>query len=180
MTIQPNTILDFWFSPKMRGKWFEKSDAIDSEIREKFLPLYEDARLDKLEEWKQQANSALALTIVFDQFPRNLFRGSPRSFESDGLARDVAIQALDHDFDRELAPDQRQFLYLPFMHSESLNDQKRALDLYEKLGDTNALDFAHQHHDIIAQFGRFPHRNAVLGRDTTHEEAEFLKTHSGF
>lgn len=180
MTNLSKTVLDFWFSTKMREKWFEKSEAIDTEIRERFLSLYQDARADRLEDWKQRAESALALTIIFDQFPRNLFRGSPRSFESDGLARDVALQALDHDFDRELAADQRQFFYLPFMHSENLQDQKRALDLYEKLGDAKALDFAHQHHDIIARFGRFPHRNAVLGRDTTREEAEFLKTHSGF
>ena len=109
-----------------------------------------------------------------------MFRGSPRSFESDGLARDVAAQALDHDFDRKLSPEQRQFFYLPFMHSEHLSDQKRCVDLYERLGDEFSLGFARQHHDIIERFGRFPHRNKVLGRDTTHEETEFLKEHTGF
>lgn len=180
MTDQSKHVLDFWFSTRMHGKWFEKNDSIDTEIREKFLSLYEDARRDRLEDWKQQPQSALALTILFDQFPRNLFRGSPRSFESDGLARDMAAQALDHDFDRELSPEQRQFFYLPFMHSENLGDQKRSIALYEKLGDKNALDFAHQHHDIIERFGRFPHRNQVLGRQITPEEAEFLKDHKGF
>jgi uncharacterized protein (DUF924 family) len=109
-----------------------------------------------------------------------MFRGSPRSFESDGLARDVAAQALDHDFDRKLSAEQRQFFYLPFMHSEHLSDQKRCVDLYEKLGDEFSLGFARQHHDIIERFGRFPHRNKVLDRETTSEEAEFLKEHSGF
>lgn len=180
MAIEPKDVLDFWFSPRMRENWFSKSDEIDTEIREKFLTAYEDARADKLEQWKQQPESALALTILFDQFPRNMFRGSPRSFESDGLARDVAAQALDHDFDRQLSPDQRQFFYLPFMHSEHLSDQKRCVDLYEKLGDEFSLGFARQHHDIIERFGRFPHRNKVLGRDTTREEAEFLKEHAGF
>ncbi|MND55919.1 hypothetical protein D3C80_470130 [compost metagenome] len=180
MAIQPNDILDFWFSAKMRENWFTKSDEIDAEIREKFLAAYEDARADKLEDWKQQPESALALTILFDQFPRNMFRGSPRSFESDGLARDVAAQALDHDFDRKLSAEQRQFFYLPFMHSEHLSDQKRCVDLYEKLGDEFSLGFAQQHHDIIERFGRFPHRNKVLDRETTNEEAEFLKEHAGF
>ncbi|PWL17792.1 DUF924 domain-containing protein [Falsochrobactrum shanghaiense] len=180
MAVQPEDILNFWFSPKMRENWFVKSDEIDTEIRDSFLPAYEDARNEKMEGWKQQPESALALTILFDQFPRNMFRGSPRSFESDGLARDIAVQALDHDFDRQLSADQRQFFYLPLMHSEKLSDQKRSVELYEKLADPVSLDFARQHHDIIERFGRFPHRNKVLGRETTAEEAEFLKEHTGF
>lgn len=180
MALLPQDVLDFWFSNKMRENWFTKSDEIDAEIIKKFLAGYEDARADKFEDWKQQPESALALTILFDQFPRNMFRGSPRSFESDGLARDVAAQALDHGFERELSADQRPFFYLPFMHSEHLSDQKRCIDLYEKHGDEFTLGFARQHHDIIERFGRFPHRNKVLARETTPEEAEFLKEHSGF
>ena len=109
-----------------------------------------------------------------------MFRGSPRSFESDGLALDVAMQALDHDFDRQLSADERQFFYLPFMHSENLDHQRRCVDLYEKLGDQYSLGFAREHHNIIEQFGRFPHRNKVLGRPTTEDEADFLKEHAGF
>lgn len=180
MATQPKDVLDFWFSAQMRANWFEKSEAIDTQIREKFLVAYEDARNDKMENWKQQAESALALTIIFDQFPRNMFRGLPRAFESDGLARDVAIQALDHDFDRQLSAEQRQFFYLPLMHSENLADQKRSVELYEKLADPLSLDFARQHLDIIERFNRFPHRNKVLGRESTPEEIEFLKHHSGF
>ncbi|MBV2144626.1 DUF924 domain-containing protein [Falsochrobactrum sp. TDYN1] len=180
MAVQPKDVLNFWFSPKMRKNWFEKSDEIDVEIRKRFLAAYEDARKDQMESWKQKPESALALTILFDQFPRNMFRGSPRSFESDGLARDIAVQALDHDFDRHLSVDQRQFFYLPLMHSEKLKDQKRSVELYEKLADPVSLDFARQHHDIIERFGRFPHRNKVLGRETTAEETEFLTEHSGF
>ncbi|MBC2886808.1 DUF924 family protein [Ochrobactrum sp. CM-21-5] len=180
MAIEPNDVLSFWFSAKMRENWFTKSDAIDEEIRKKFLEAYEDARSGRMETWKQQPESALALTILFDQFSRNMFRGSPRSFESDGLALDVAMQALDHDFDRQLSAEQRQFFYLPFMHSEKLDDQKRCVELYEKLGDAYSLGFAREHHDIIEQFGRFPHRNNVLGRKTTEDEADFLKEHTGF
>lgn len=180
MAIQPKDVLDFWFSAPMRANWFEKNEAIDTQIREKFLLAYEDARNDKMEHWKQQAESALALTIIFDQFPRNMFRGSPRAFESDGLARDIAIQALDHDFDQQLTAEQRQFLYLPLMHSENLADQRRSVELYEKLADPLSLDFARQHLEIIERFNRFPHRNQVLGRESTPEEIEFLKHHAGF
>lgn len=180
MAIEPQDVLKFWFSPKMRENWFTKSDDIDNEIREKFAVAYADARAGKLESWKQQPESALALTILYDQFPRNMFRGSPRSFESDGLALDVAMQALDHDFDRQLSADERQFFYLPFMHSENLDHQRRCVELYERLGDQYSLGFARDHHNIIEQFGRFPHRNKVLGRATTEDEADFLKEHAGF
>lgn len=180
MTIEAKDILTFWFSPKMRENWFSKSDEIDAEIRGKFLPAYEAALNGAFESWKQQPECALALTILFDQFPRNMFRGSSKSFASDGLALDVAKQALDHGFDRELSAEQRQFFYLPFMHSENLDDQRRCVDLYEKLGDQYSLGFARQHHDIIERFGRFPHRNKVLNRATTEDEADFLKTHAGF
>lgn len=180
MATQPKDVLDFWFSTQMRANWFEKSDAIDAQIREKFLTAYEDARNDRMESWKQQAESALALTIIFDQFPRNMFRGSPRAFESDGLARDVSFQALDHDFDQQLTAEQRQFFYLPLMHSENLADQRRSVELYEKLADPLSLNFARQHLEIIERFKRFPHRNQVLGRESTEEEIEFLKHHAGF
>ncbi|MFC4624939.1 DUF924 family protein [Daeguia caeni] len=180
MSIEVQDILSFWFSPRMRENWFSKSEAIDTEIREKFLPAYEAALNGDYESWKQQPESALALTIVFDQFPRNMFRGSPQAFATDGLALDIAKCALDHGFDQELSADKRQFFYLPFMHSENLDDQRRSVELYERLGDPYSLDFARQHHDIIARFGRFPHRNKVLNRVTTEEEADFLKTHAGF
>ncbi len=176
----PAELLDFWFSPKMRGNWYSKDDAIDADIRDRFLATYEAARAGDLEAWKQEPESALALTILFDQFPRNMFRGSARAFESDGLALDVAMQALDHDFDRQLSPDRRLLFYLPFMHSENLDVQKRCVALYERLGDENALGYARQHRDIIEKFGRFPHRNAALGRETTAAEADFLKYHKGF
>lgn len=180
MNEQAKKVLDFWFSPQMQPYWFAKSDDVDAEIRAQFLDLHADACAGRLDDWKQNADTALALTIVFDQFPRNMFRGSPQSFASDGLALDVAIQAMDHGFDREVSADQRQFFYLPLMHSEDLDVQNRSVEIYQKLGNENSLDFARQHRDIIAQFGRFPHRNKVLGRENTAEETEFLKTHSGF
>ncbi|MFC0201658.1 DUF924 family protein [Paracoccus rhizosphaerae] len=176
----PQDVLDFWFSDQMKPNWFAKSDEIDARIRDDFATTYQAAHDGRLEHWMQDADSALALVIVLDQFPRNIHRGDARSFESNDIALRHARAALNQGFDRTQSPDRRQFFYLPFMHSEDLADQERSVALYEALGDDNSLRFARDHRDIVARFGRFPHRNAVLGRDSTPEEAEFLKTHSGF
>lgn len=176
----PAEVLDFWFSERMRPSWFAKSDEIDAEIRQDFTQTYEAAHAGELNHWMDRPHDALALAIVLDQFPRNIFRGSARSFESNDLALRVAYTALDRGHDAEVTAEERQFFYLPLMHSEELADQERSVTLYEALGDENSLKFAREHRDIVARFGRFPHRNAILGRDSTPEETEFLKTHSGF
>ena len=173
-------IHDFWFSDQMRSHWFKKSDQIDRRIIQLFGETYEAAHAGRLKHWLDGPEDALALAIVLDQFPRNMFRGSARSFESNDLALTVARQALADGHDQQLDPTRRQFLYLPFMHSEDLQDQERSVRLYEALGNEHSLHFAREHRDIVARFGRFPHRNAVLGRENTPEEAEFLKTHDGF
>ncbi len=180
MTKTAQDVLDFWFSEEMRPHWFSKSDQIDKDIAARFSETYEAAHAGRLDEWMEEADSALALVIVLDQFPRNIHRGGPRSFESNDLALRHARTALDRGYDRDQDPERRQFLYLPFMHSEDLADQERSVRLYEDLGNDNSLHFAREHRDIVARFGRFPHRNAILDRDSTPEEAEFLKTHSGF
>lgn len=176
----PQDVLDFWFSDRMRPNWFAKSDEIDSEIRQTFTSTYEAAHAGELNHWMDDADHALALSIVLDQFPRNIFRNDARSFESNDLALRVANTALAKGFDADQTPERRQFFYLPLMHSEGLDDQQRCVALYEALGNEYALNFARDHRDIIARFGRFPHRNAILGRDSTPEEIEFLKGHSGF
>lgn len=173
-------VLDFWFSDESRPFWFAKSDTFDRRIADRFGNTYEAAHAGRLDDWMDEPQGALALVIVLDQFPRNMFRGSPRSFESNDLALTHARTALERGYDRQQGDEGRQFLYLPFMHSEDLADQTRSVELYEKLGDAEALAFARDHRDIVARFGRFPHRNAVLDRDTTPDETEFLKTHSGF
>ena len=173
-------IRDFWFADTVQPYWFARSDEVDARIKTDFAETYEAAHRGDLDPWMENAADALSLVIALDQFPRTLFRGSGRSFESNDIALTHARTALDHGYDQDLSETERQFFYLPFMHSEVLADQDRSVTLYKALGNENALDFAHQHRDIIAQFGRFPHRNAVLGRDDTPEEAEFLKTHSGF
>ena len=181
MTIKTaQDVLDFWFSPQMEPMWFAKSDDVDAQIRDQFAATYEAAHRREFDDWAETAEGALALVIVLDQFPRNIHRGGPRSFESNDLALRHARTALDMGHDLGQAPDRRQFFYLPFMHSEDLADQTRSVALYEDLGNDHSLHFAREHRDIVERFGRFPHRNAILGRDSTPEEAEFLKTHSGF
>ncbi|WP_108500672.1 DUF924 family protein [Paracoccus indicus] len=173
-------VLEFWFSDRMQPFWFAKSDQIDAEIATRFGDTYQAAHDGQLDGWMGSADDALALCIVLDQFPRNMFRGSPRSFESNQLALDHARKALQLGHDREQDPKRRQFFYLPFMHSEDLADQTTSVELYEALGNQHSLHFAREHRDIIAKFGRFPHRNAVLGRDSTPAELAFLETHKGF
>lgn len=180
MTKTPQEILDFWFSDQMSRYWFAKSDDIDREITARFAETHEAAQAGRLDDWIAAPESALALVIALDQFPRNIFRGGPRAFESDDLALDHARTAIEKGHDQAMTPEQRQFFYLPFMHAEDRDVQDRSVELYEALGNENSLHFAREHRDIVQRFGRFPHRNAILGRDSTPEEAEFLKTHSGF
>jgi uncharacterized protein (DUF924 family) len=165
-------VVAFWRTAGPK-KWFEKDAAFDDEIRRRFLALHEVAAAGKLTSWEASAEGALALLILLDQFPRNMFRGQARTFASDPLARAVASRAILNGFDGAF-PDMRGFFYLPFEHSEDLADQERGLTLYKAACDTDGLKWAGVHADIIRRFGRFPHRNAVLGRVSTPEEEKFL------
>lgn len=169
----PAEVLDFWFAAGPQ-KWFSKDDAFDAAIRERFLPTYEAAAAGRLADWEATPEGALALVIVLDQFPRNMFRGSRRTFATDDFALAVAKRAIARGFDRKLELPKRNFFYLPFMHSEKLADQERCVELSRQSGDKNTLKYAELHADIIRRFGRFPHRNALLGRATTAEEQAFL------
>ena len=181
---QPADVLLFWFgAPAERGKphkrWFEKSDAFDREVRERFLPLYEAGFEGKLSGWKAGPRDCLALIVLLDQFPRNMFRGTPRAFAADPLALDTARYAVAQGYDKVLLPVERLFVYLPFEHSEALADQVRSceltkpLDAFEETADVYRYALAHR--DVIQRFGRFPHRNAILGRASTPEETDFLQ-----
>ncbi|WP_439271812.1 DUF924 family protein [Pseudochrobactrum sp. HB0163] len=176
----PQEILDFWFLPATEAHWFVRSDDLDAQIKQRFYSVYEQAAAGELDQWREEARNALALTIILDQFPRNMFRGTPNAFATDAKAREIANYALDHAYDHRVNVKERAFFYLPLMHSENLPDQQRCVQLYEALGDDYALGFAREHRDIVQRFGRFPHRNAILGRENTAQEAEFLKTHKGF
>ena len=175
MTVRaaPAEIVSFW---KDAGpdKWFEQDESFDQTIRSTFLPTCEAAANSELAAWEESAEGALALVILLDQFPRNMFRDTARAFAADGLARAVAGRALARGFDQATEPALRQFFYLPFMHSEALTDQNRSVRLYEALGDAEQLRYAIEHREVIQRFGRFPHRNRALGRDTTPAEKAFL------
>jgi uncharacterized protein (DUF924 family) len=166
-------VLVFWRALG-RDRWFSQDDEIDAEIRRRFLATYEAAVAGLLAGWEDTAQSALALLIVLDQFPRNMFRASARAFLADAQARAIAGRALARGFDQAIARGERGFFYLPFMHSEDLADQERSVALYQAADDADGLKFALIHADIIRRFGRFPHRNAVLGRETTADEQVFL------
>jgi uncharacterized protein (DUF924 family) len=167
-------IVSFWRDAGPE-RWFDKEASFDQEIRDRFLSTYEAAAAGKLTEWETTAEGALALLILLDQFPRNMFRGDARSFASDPLARAIAAGALVRGFDAQVQSDMRGFFYLPFEHSENLADQERAVAFYKIVGDADGLKWAELHADIIRRFGRFPHRNTALGRSTTPEEKTFLE-----
>jgi uncharacterized protein (DUF924 family) len=164
-------VLRFWFGQDAK-RWFEKNATFDAEVRSRFLPLYEE--LASNSEWLSQPRDCLARIVVLDQFPRNMFRGTPRAFATDPLALAAAKHAVARGYDRDLLPVEKQFVYLPFEHSESLADQERACELMGALNE-ELHDWAVKHKVIIERFGRFPHRNAILGRESTPEEIEFLK-----
>jgi uncharacterized protein (DUF924 family) len=168
----PAAIIAFWREAGA-DRWFTKDSAFDDEIKRRFLGTHEAAAAGRLTNWERSAEGALALLILLDQFPRNMFRGETRAFVTDPLARAVASRAILNGFDGAF-PDLRGFFYLPFQHSENLADQERGVALYRAVGDEDGLKWAEIHADIIRKFGRFPHRNAVLGRVTTPQEQKFL------
>ncbi|QPF85568.1 DUF924 domain-containing protein [Bradyrhizobium genosp. L] len=170
----PADILAFWRAAGRDG-WYKRNDAFDAEVRDRFLATWERAAAGELSSWEASDDGALALVIVLDQFPRNMFRGDARTFSSDPLARAVAGRAIDRGVDARIEPLLQEFLYLPFEHSEELADQERCVAHFRKAGgNPETLQYAEDHADIIRRFGRFPHRNRVLGRDMTPEEQAFL------
>lgn len=166
-------ILSFWRKAGPE-KWFDEDEDLDHTIRARFLALHEAAARGELAAWEDGADGALALLILLDQFSRNMFRDSARAFATDPLARAVADRALARGFDRATEATMRPFFYLPFMHSELLADQDRCLRLHEALGEAGQVKWAKLHRDIVEKFGRFPHRNRLLGRTTTPDEQAFL------
>ena len=170
---KPATVVQFWQEAGME-RWFANDGAFDLRFRDRFLEAHFAAARRECETWMETAEGALALMVLLDQFPRNGFRGSAHSYATDGLARHYARRALDAGFDRQVAPDLRIFFYMPFEHSEALEDQQRSMELFGALNDANYLRYAQLHYDLIARFGRFPHRNPVLGRESTQEETDYL------
>ncbi len=176
----PTDVLAFWFAPDVRPLWFAATPTFDDALRARFLTTCQAAAAGRLADWDTTAEGALALVLVLDQFPLNLFRGQPESFATEAAARQVADRAIARGFDQAVPPIQRQFLYLPFMHSEALADQERSVRLYQQPGLEDSLRFARHHRDLIQRFGRFPHRNAILGRISTAEERAYLASPEAF
>jgi uncharacterized protein (DUF924 family) len=172
-TLEPEDILAFWRTAGSE-RWYERDDAFDASVRDRFLGLWQKARAGELSHWETTDDGALALVIVLDQFPRNMFRDDPKAYSSDALAREVAQRAIARGVDRRVEPELLEFLYVPFMHSEHLIDQLRCVELFRPAGRADNLKYAKVHADIIRRFGRFPHRNRILGRVTTPEEQAFL------
>ena len=172
MISTPADILAFWREAGY-DRWYKKDDAFDTEVRRRYLDLWQQAIAGELSSWETSDDGALALVIVLDQFPRNMFRGKPEAFSSDAKALAVAERAVARGADARIDPELLEFLYMPFMHSEALADQLRCVELFRNSPDN--LKYAHEHAEIIRRFGRFPHRNRVLGRATTAEERAYLE-----
>jgi uncharacterized protein (DUF924 family) len=168
-------IVKFWFEELAPEDWYKADAKRDAEVRRRFGPLYEKLSIGVPRDWLEMPKGWLAAILVLDQFPRNMFRGEPKAFATDAEALALAKQAIVKSVDMRLQPDQRAFIYLPFQHAEDRADQARSVELFTALGNPNNLDFALRHKAIVDRFGRFPHRNAVLGRASTEEESVFLK-----
>lgn len=178
--MNPQEVIGYWYSDRIRKRWFSSTPELDAEIREKYEPLWISGVRGELDGWRTTAAGCLALVLVFDQFPLNMFRGQARSFQTEARAREVAREALNNKFDTELEKEKLPFLFMPFMHSEQLEDQDLAVALFERYGLNENLRFALHHREIVRKFGRFPHRNEILGRENTPEEREYLASKSAF
>lgn len=173
-------IVEFWFSPECRKRWFASTPEFDRQLDTRYRGLWESARKGELQHWENTAVGALALVILFDQIPLNTFRGDARCFATEAAAREISGRAIAAGLDAQLSDEQRSFLYIPYMHSEELSDQDRSVELYSTPGLEGTLRWARHHREIVRRFGRFPHRNELLGRKSTAEELAWLKSEEAF
>ncbi len=173
-------LIEFWFSDRVRPLWFRSTPEFDAELRADYLATVEAAAEGRLADWERTAEGALALVIVLDQLPLNIFRGESRCFATEAAALAVAERAVAAGLDAGLSDEQKVFLYMPYMHSENPLDQDRAVALYQAAGLDGQLKYAQHHLDIVRRFGRFPHRNAILGRKSTEEEQVWLASEQAF
>lgn len=180
MTITASDIVEFWFSDRVKPFRFRSTEEFDREISETFYSLWEHAASGRYDDWQASPEGSLALVITLDQFPLHIFRGDALAFSTEEKAREVSDYAITHNFDDLLTNEQKGFLYIPFMHSESLSDQQRSVALFEAAGLADNLRWAMHHRDIIRRFGRFPHRNRPLGRPSTPDEIDYLNSKHAF
>lgn len=180
MNIAPDVVIDFWFSDRIKAYWFSSTPEIDQEIRGKYQVLWEKAASGGLKEWMDNSEGCLALVIILDQFPLNMFRGQAVSFKTEKQAIEIARHAVRKNLDQNLDKAKRAFLYIPFMHSENLEDQELSVNLFKENELVENIEFAKHHRGIVRRFGRFPHRNAILGRESSKEELAYLASAQAF
>lgn len=173
-------LLEYWFAEPTRKMWFNATPEFDQQLRHDYLHIWQAAKAGQLNHWQTSAAGALALVIVLDQFPLNMFRGQAESFSTEAQSREVAAQAIAAGLDQQLNNEQKPFLYLPYMHSEDIQDQNRSVELFQQANLTDNVKWAKHHRDIVQRFGRFPHRNAILNRSATDEEVAYLNSEGGF
>lgn len=176
----PEDVLNFWFEEIEPEIWFNSTSEFDIQLKTRFEPIFMAAMDNELADWEKTPQGSVALVIVLDQFPLNMYRGQPESFAGESKSREVARRAIEKEFDHRLADEQKAFLYMPFMHSENLQDQNLSVTLFEKAGLKHNLRFAKHHREIIKQYGRFPHRNDILGRESTPAEIDYLNSKEAF
>jgi len=178
--VSPQDVLGFWFEELDRKLWFNSTPDLDNEIRDRFEGVFLAALNDDLPDWENSPSGCLALVILLDQFPLNMYRGKAESFSGEAKSREIARKAIEKKFDLQLAPEQNAFLYMPFMHSENMEDQDLSVSLYENAKLEHNLRYAKHHRGIVKQFGRFPHRNKILGRQSTDAEIAYLNSKEAF
>ena len=176
--IEAKEIISFWFSEKCKKCWFDSSDELDELIKQNYEKLWQLAAQGELDEWREYPMSALALVIILDQFPLNMYRDKAESFSTEAKSREIARYTIENGFHESFDDDQKLFLFLPFMHSEDMEDQNISVQLFSGAG--MEIKWAEHHRDIVKQFGRFPHRNAALGRESTEQEIAWLSSEEAF
>ena len=173
-------LVDFWFSESASQYWFKSTEAFDQQLCDDYVGLWQQAKDGELESWQVQPMGCLALVILLDQLPLNMFRGTAKSFSTEAQSREVAALAIDQGFDVDMELKHKAFLYMPFMHSEDMQDQGRSVELFNQPGLEDNYRFANHHFSIVEQFGRFPHRNEILGRENSDAEIEYLNSKQAF
>jgi uncharacterized protein (DUF924 family) len=173
-------LVDFWFSETASRYWFKSTEAFDQQLRDDYAELWQQAKDGELDNWKAQPMGCLALVILLDQLPLNMFRGLAESFSTEAQSREVAALAIDREFDVDMDLKHKAFLFMPFMHSEDMQEQDKSVALFNQSGLEDNYRFAQHHYGIVERFGRFPHRNEILGRENSDAEIEYLNSKQGF
>ena len=174
------SIIEYWYSDRIKSQWFDSTKELDQEIKDSYEGVWKGAIRGEYDHWNENAEGCLALVIIFDQFPLNMFRDDVKSFSTEGMAVKVTKNAIKNNFDQVLKKEQLAFIYMPLMHSENVDDQNLSVSLFEKAGLVDNLRFAKHHRDIVLKFGRFPHRNMVLNRQSSEDELDYLNSDNAF